>query len=501
VYQRLRERGYEVFAVNPHADEVEGERCFHDLKSIPGGVEAVVIATRPEIAEATMRECAELGIKDVWMHRSFGAGSVSEPAAAWGREHGIRVIAGGCPLMFEPAADAGHKVMRWLFTLTGKVPKRVAMVVLGLAAAAAPAGAAASEAPPAPEPYTSAKACSTCHQTIHLYWSESQHSRSASKPSYLESLGAAVEGASDKEAVRRGCVWCHAPTALVTGDYGLQRPVTREGVSCDFCHTVADVDLDRRDHPFDLKPGNVKRGPLEYAKSPFHGTEYSALHKSSPLLCASCHEYTNARGAPVLSTYSEWKAGPYPGRGETCQECHMPLVPGRTVREGLQSTQRRINLHRLVGGSEASRVRGGLDVRLDTVTLGSASADVEVVVANSGVGHAAPGGLSSKSLVLAVGVETASGKLLHRQERVYRREMKDAEGRALVTVPDLFLKAASVGEDTRIKQKEARTERFTLPLPEDWKAIVARLEYRDASDPKAGTQTTLVREERRERGR
>jgi predicted CoA-binding protein len=125
VYQRLRQRGYAVFAVNPNADQVEGDRCFHDLKSIPGGVDAVVIATRPDIAEATMRECADLGIKHVWMHRSFGSGSVSEAAAAWGREHGIRVIDGGCPLMFEPTADPGHKVLRLLFTLAGKVPRRV----------------------------------------------------------------------------------------------------------------------------------------------------------------------------------------------------------------------------------------------------------------------------------------------------------------------------------------------------------------------------------------
>jgi uncharacterized protein len=125
VYQRLRQRGYEVFPVNPNADQVEGDRCFHDLKSIPGGVDAVVIATRPENAEATMRECADLGIKHVWMHRSFGSGSVSGAAARWGREHGIRVIDGGCPLMFEPTADPGHKFMRFAFTLAGKVPRRV----------------------------------------------------------------------------------------------------------------------------------------------------------------------------------------------------------------------------------------------------------------------------------------------------------------------------------------------------------------------------------------
>jgi uncharacterized protein len=125
VYQRLREREYEVFAVNPNADEVEGDPCYHDLRSIPGGVEAVVIGTRPEVAEETMRECAELGIKHVWMHRGPGAGSVSEAATEYGRRQGIAVIAGGCPCMFGPTADLGHKAMRVVFTLTGNVPRQV----------------------------------------------------------------------------------------------------------------------------------------------------------------------------------------------------------------------------------------------------------------------------------------------------------------------------------------------------------------------------------------
>src|SRR5512133_3075766 len=68
VYKRLRERGYEAFAVNPNAETVEGDPAYHDLHSIPGGVEAVVIGTRPELAEQTVRECAELGIRHIWMH-------------------------------------------------------------------------------------------------------------------------------------------------------------------------------------------------------------------------------------------------------------------------------------------------------------------------------------------------------------------------------------------------------------------------------------------------
>ena len=70
VYQRLRQRGYQVFAVNPNADHIEGNPCYHDLASVPGGVDWVVIGTRPETAEATMRECADLGIKRVWIPRA-----------------------------------------------------------------------------------------------------------------------------------------------------------------------------------------------------------------------------------------------------------------------------------------------------------------------------------------------------------------------------------------------------------------------------------------------
>jgi len=125
VYQRLRQRGYQVFAVNPNATEVEGDPCYPNLSSIPGSVEAVVIATRPEYAQITMEECAELGIGHVWMHRSFGAGSFSESAARYGRAHGIEVIEGGCPLMFEPTSDPFHKVLRGVCKLAGTAPRDV----------------------------------------------------------------------------------------------------------------------------------------------------------------------------------------------------------------------------------------------------------------------------------------------------------------------------------------------------------------------------------------
>ncbi len=125
VYRKLRDAGYEVFPVNPNTDEVEGDACYSNLASIPGGVEGVVVATHPKVTEDVVRECVAVGIRHIWMHRSFGQGSVSDEAAEYGRQNGIAVIAGGCPMMYCQPVDIGHKCMRWILNLTGGLPKEV----------------------------------------------------------------------------------------------------------------------------------------------------------------------------------------------------------------------------------------------------------------------------------------------------------------------------------------------------------------------------------------
>jgi hypothetical protein len=297
---------------------------------------------------------------------------------------------------------------------------------------------------------------------------------------------------------REGCVWCHAPTVLATGDYALSQSLTREGITCDFCHTVADVKMEQKGNPLVIDPGPIKRGPFTYTESPGHETAYSSLHKTGPLLCAACHEHRNGNGIAVLESWSEWKRGPYPARGVSCQDCHMALVPGSTAEKAVAGqSQRLVNLHRIVGGSSRSQLNRGLELTIDSMSRSGGTANVQVTVKNVAAGHPIPGGLASKSLVLAVGLETSSADLAHRQERVYRRELKDAQGRVLATASDLFLRAAAVGQDNRIKPEEARTERFNLPIPEGARAVVARLEYRDTSDRADAPVTLLVTEIRR----
>ncbi|HEU4937132.1 MAG TPA: CoA-binding protein [Vicinamibacterales bacterium] len=123
IYQRLKKTGHGVFSVNPHMQTFEGERCYPDLKSIPGGVDGVVIITRPEVTQRIVHDCAEAKVRRVWMHQSLGKGSsVSPEAVEYCRQHDISVIAGACPMMFGRGADFGHTCMRWILKLTGGLP-------------------------------------------------------------------------------------------------------------------------------------------------------------------------------------------------------------------------------------------------------------------------------------------------------------------------------------------------------------------------------------------
>jgi predicted CoA-binding protein len=120
IYRRLKSTGHDVFAVNPHLKTFDGDPCHPDVRSIPGGVDGVVIVTRPEIAEQIVRDCGEAGIRRVWMHRSTSRGSsVSPEAVDYCHRHGITVIAGACPMMFGPGVDFGHTCLRWFLKLTG----------------------------------------------------------------------------------------------------------------------------------------------------------------------------------------------------------------------------------------------------------------------------------------------------------------------------------------------------------------------------------------------
>jgi len=123
IYRKLRASGYEVVPINPSATQVEGVTCYPDLGAVPGRVDGLVVATRPQVAIDLVRQCATHGVGRVWLHRSFGTGSVSGEAVRECESRGVRCIVGGCPLMYCEPVDVFHRCMRWWLGRQGRVPR------------------------------------------------------------------------------------------------------------------------------------------------------------------------------------------------------------------------------------------------------------------------------------------------------------------------------------------------------------------------------------------
>jgi uncharacterized protein len=123
VFRAFLERGYDVVPVNPAGGEAEGRRSVARVGDVQPPPEAVLLLTPPAATAQVVRECADAGVRQVWMHRGGGQGAVSPEALAVCRERGIEVVDGECPFMF--LADPGwvHGVHRFFRRLGGRLPR------------------------------------------------------------------------------------------------------------------------------------------------------------------------------------------------------------------------------------------------------------------------------------------------------------------------------------------------------------------------------------------
>ena len=344
-------------------------------------------------------------------------------------------------------------------------------------------------------PYAPSAECARCHPLIAAAWQDSAHARSASSPAFLRAVGPLLAARSASE-----CLRCHAPAAAAAENDGTGSVLAAGGIGCDFCHTLATAGTPpaRAGTPsFGNDPGPVKRGPLRNPESTWHDAAYSSLFVEGSGLCASCHEYRNSSGVAVLSSWSEWKEGPWPGRGVSCRDCHMPLEPGTPADRAIGGASRRsVSLHRFAGADSRSRLHHALGLELVTVSRDGPRLAITVAAVNRGAGHSVPGGLPGPSLVLAVGLDTGGETLAGLQERAWRRVVLDREGRVLEGPVEIILRGAADGPDTRLRAGETRNETFDFDLPQGARAVVARLEYRDLTDAGA-PRGILVSEVRR----
>ena len=113
VYRELRDRGYELHPVNPHAAEIEGDACVDSVAELPDGIDGAIVMVPADASADVVQACIDRGIPRVWLHKGAGPSSVSDEAVALCREHGIEVVDGACPMMFAEPVGWFHRVHRF----------------------------------------------------------------------------------------------------------------------------------------------------------------------------------------------------------------------------------------------------------------------------------------------------------------------------------------------------------------------------------------------------
>jgi len=108
VFRAFRERDFDVAPVNPSVREVEGVKCYARVQDVEPAVDAALVMTLPAVAEQVVTDCAEAGIRHVWLYRK------SPVAEAFCAARGMTVIAGECPMMFLSHPGWIHRFHGWL---------------------------------------------------------------------------------------------------------------------------------------------------------------------------------------------------------------------------------------------------------------------------------------------------------------------------------------------------------------------------------------------------
>ena len=94
VAEYMQQHGYRIIPVNPHENEVLGEKAYPSLDAFPENVQVVVIFRRPEFVPEIVEASIQKGASVVWMQE----GVIHDDAAAPARAAGLPVVQDHCIL-------------------------------------------------------------------------------------------------------------------------------------------------------------------------------------------------------------------------------------------------------------------------------------------------------------------------------------------------------------------------------------------------------------------
>lgn len=98
-FKELKDKGMKIIPVNPHADQIMGEKSYPNVSILPPEVKGLIIFTKKEKTAGIVREAREKGIKQIWIQQMADSKEALEVL----KDSGINCITGQCILMhFKP---------------------------------------------------------------------------------------------------------------------------------------------------------------------------------------------------------------------------------------------------------------------------------------------------------------------------------------------------------------------------------------------------------------
>lgn len=118
VYNDLKSKGYNVYAVNPQLQSIDGDKVYSSVSELAEKVKAIVTIIPPEQTLKILPEAEEKGITHFW----FQQGSSDERVEDYCDEYKLKYVADECILMFTQPSAFIHKAHKWINGVLGKLP-------------------------------------------------------------------------------------------------------------------------------------------------------------------------------------------------------------------------------------------------------------------------------------------------------------------------------------------------------------------------------------------
>ena len=300
-----------------------------------------------------------------------------------------------------------------------------------------------------------ARFCSSCHQNQAKEWRTSSMASAWTNPVFQAFLEDAKKDLGPQ--IQTDCVACHAPLGFVTGDLKMEDPKSQEGVTCNFCHNVSDVEVSPRpaSYTHDASDPLLMRGPYkDIDPQAAHGSVYSEVMTKSDF-CASCHWYDREPGVTIEATHAQWKASKAATSGTQCQDCHMKPSRGKASLIA-KRTRDQVWSHAFPGAHSDS-----LPDSVAALAAAVQGGRLKLTVTNRRGGHSLPGGGGSfRWITLEVVYQDGTGKEVARVPvQGYGTEYADASGKT--PVPKWLAK--KVARSAEIPADDPRIEWADIP--------------------------------------